>query len=389
MELQCVFLDVSWSFNDSNKKRYTCRIDKATITEPGTEISSFVGQHISNRTNKDVTGIYANNATIEYFPRKLYKLFPNLKALQINNCALKEISYEDLIGLEKLEDLCLDQNQLCSLPSDLFEGMENLREINLSDNKLEFMSSELLDPIANNNLIQLDFSGNTKIDVFYKPGTERCIDSLQELKDIIDKNCESPKDERDFAQGFVDGFKDLWETKNFSDFSILIGSSKEFSVHKCVLAAQSSVFTAIFLNDLKEAQTGKMEIDGFSAEAVEGMLKFMYTGDIEYESIAMDLHAIAAKYDVKKLKIGTEKIILRNINDSNALEVFSFGFLNNSAKIKRKAFLKIKKMIPDAELDDKLMEHSGNLKNFIDAHRKSLKLKAQGKMKSTRKLITK
>jgi hypothetical protein len=44
-------------------------------------------------------------------------------------------------------------------------------------------------------------------------------------------------------------------------------------------------------------------------------------------------------------------------------------------------------MIPDAEFNDKLMENPGNLKKFIDAHRKSLE--AQAEMKSAIDLFTK
>jgi BTB/POZ domain len=77
-----------------------------------------------------------------------------------------------------------------------------------------------------------------------------------------------------------------------------------------------------FKNDMKEAQTGKMTINDFSADAVEGMLKFMYTGENQ-EKNSMDLCALASKYDLSKLKSRCEKIILQNIDESNALEVLA------------------------------------------------------------------
>jgi BTB/POZ domain len=376
MELQCVFLDFPWYLGDARKDRYTCKIDKILITEPGTEITSFVGKHLLNRTNNDVTGIFFKTSIVHYFPKNLHKVFPNLNALSIDNCGLKEISREDLIGLEKLEDICLPQNKLRSLPHDLFEGMVNLKEITFNENKLEFLRSKLLDPIAVNGIIRLDFRGNTKIDAFYQPGKIKSVGSLQELMKIIDKNCEPPKDEReDFAQGFVVGFKELWTSKDFSDFTIIggfTGSPKEFAVHKNVLGTQSSVMLATLKNDLKEAQTGKMEIDDFSAEAVEAMLKFMYTGKIEDESIAMDLHAIAQKYDVELLKQRTEKIILHNLTEDNALDIFGFAHLHNSDKIKRAAFEVIKKMFPDTKLSDALMNQPEALKKLIEARHKFL-----------------
>jgi BTB/POZ domain/Leucine rich repeat len=390
MELQCTFDNSEWSLGDKRMVRYTCTIEKASITKVGTEISAVIGEHLLGRSNKDVTAIMINHSIVHYFPQGLLKIFLNLDSLQIGKCELKEISRKDLIGFEKLEDLSLPKNELRLLPSDLFEEMVNLREISLYGNKLQFLSSELLDPIADNKITNLDFRKNTKINAFYLPGANESVKSMQELMKIIDDNCEPLKDEKeDFAGSFVVGFKELWTSKDFSDFIVIggvDGSSKEFAVHKCVLGTQSSVMYATLKNDMKEAQTGRMKIDDFSADVVEGMLHFMYTGEVKNETFAMDLYAIAIKYDLKNLKFVTEKIILRNIDDSNAIEIFGFGHLQIADKIKRRAFNKIKKMFPDFDFNNEAMENPGKLKNLIDIHRELMKVQAE--MSSALKLVT-
>jgi BTB/POZ domain len=72
------------------------------------------------------------------------------------------------------------------------------------------------------------------------------------------------KNKHDEMEHMQDVFKGLWKSGQFSDFTITAGS-KEFKVHKCVVGSRSAVFTAIFENDMKEKQTGKMEIIEYSA----------------------------------------------------------------------------------------------------------------------------
>jgi Leucine-rich repeat (LRR) protein len=379
MEVKCKFTDVQWLLNDKKFVLYTCKITEASITKSGTEISSFAGTHLSGKWNDDVTSIYFENTTVQYFPRSLIKIFPNLKVLQIYKCGLREITREDLVGLETLEELYLEENHLTSLPSNLFVGLRKLIRFSFLGNKLKFLNSKLLKQIAENDLQYVDFRLNPSISAFYElPGTNKSVESLQKLMDIIDEKCELPKDKKkeDFVYNFAQGFHELWTSKDYSDFIVVVGGeeeSKEFPVHKCVLAMQSEVFAGIFNNDMEEKKTGKMIIEDFSLDAVEGMLSYMYTGDIK-EIIAMDLYAIANKYGVKNLKSATEKIILKSIDGTNALEVFGLAHLHNASRMKRIAFEAMKKMFPDTPLKDELMNKPEILKEIVIASRKRQKI---------------
>jgi Leucine-rich repeat (LRR) protein len=375
MELNCIFTDQSWLMSNHNIIRYTCEITDASITQSGTEISRCIGEHLPNRTNNYVTAIRFEETTVHYFPQGVHNIFPNLKALEISGTGLKEISREDLIGLENIEDLVLDNNQLTSLPSDLFAEMKSLKEISIFHNKLEFISSKLLEPIVGNELTYVDLRANPSINAIFWPENEGSVESVEELMGLMDED--SKIDE--FYQVIATCFKDLWTSKRFADFTIIggfDGSSKEFAVHKIVLATHSSVFTAIFENDMKETQTGKMVIDDFSADTVEGMLRFMYTGEVTNMN-AMDLFAIASKYDVAGLKKRTEKIIFRNLDESNALEVFGLGHLYDSVHLKRAAFISIKQMFPNRKLDYELLQQPGGLQQLIEVHRKFQEVEAE------------
>lgn len=184
MEIEC-------SFGTSNQV-YVCNVAAASIITPNENIISFKGNHHPGRNNNDVTWISFSDLEVEYFPRDLQRIFPNLNALAIVNCGLNEISQQDLTGLEKLVYLGLRYTRIKSLPDDLFNNMPNLKKIDLSHNKIEFASSRLIEPIEN----QLDFfylSSNTSINEFYHRGGNDGCETVQELMAKIDEQCKPPE----------------------------------------------------------------------------------------------------------------------------------------------------------------------------------------------------
>jgi hypothetical protein len=187
MELKCEFKSEAYL----DTEYYTCLVDEASITKPVIKIKEFIGKHQPGRSNEDVEAIKFQGKTIHYFPRGLSKMFPALKVLWIDECGLKLITRDDLFGLEKLEVLNLGCNQLQWLPSNLLVGMTNLKRVVFFNNELERVSSKLLEPIARNNLELVDFTGNSKINSYFRPenGALKGTKNLQELMIIIDEKC--------------------------------------------------------------------------------------------------------------------------------------------------------------------------------------------------------
>jgi Leucine-rich repeat (LRR) protein len=269
MIVNCIFMQLT--------DYYCCTIKEALITLRGTEIIGVKGNHEEASSDFDVEKVLIFQSSVEFFPRGFGKIFPNLKSLIILKCGLKEISRDDLKGLENLEHLYLSNNELVSLPSDLFCDMKKLKTISFNRNKLETMSSKLLEPI-NDVLLKADFYGNTKINSSFSFGSTDF--SLEKLMNLIDNECDLPFVEQpQKAEIVAKVVESLWASRRFSDFTIVVGSN-EIPVHKNVLGIQSPVFAAIFESDMKERIEGKMEIEEFSASAVEDFLRFFYTGDI-------------------------------------------------------------------------------------------------------------
>lgn len=330
--------------------------------------------------NEDVRVLQFQETTVNFIPRGLNLIFPNLDKLKIKNCGLKRITREDLVGLEKLRHLYLDGNELTSLPDDLFIDMPNLKWINFGCNKIEFVSSDLLKPIMN-ELKYADFSKNTKIDKYFYPQLTGSVQSLKDLMKVIDEQCHEPvvgeindKDLKDNESKNIlsvthqnklsEGSSNLWLTGEFSDFLIVVNESKEIQVHKCILAAQSAGFSEIFKNDTNATE---IKIEDSSVESVEKFLRYLYTGELTSDAEnAMEIFALAAKFKVPEIQEITEKIILSTLNETNAYEIFTFAHSHKSDKMKRKSFEEIRKMYPDKNLVESLMDDVHAVKELIE-----------------------
>jgi hypothetical protein len=117
-------------------------------------------------------------------------------------------------------------------------------------------------------------------------------------------------------------------------------------------------------------------------------LRFMYTGRLK-KCNATEVYAIASKYDVKLLKKMTQKIIVDDVNETDAFEVFNLGYLHNSDELKRVAFREIENMFPGRVLDYQLIRKPEDFNQLIEVHRKFQQVQAELdlKLKKIEKMI--
>lgn len=403
---------------------YGCYVTFDTITDINYRtVQSFIGVHLRGKSDKDVVEVWFDGTVTDFFPLGLHRIFPSLILVSINKCGLKEITQNDLYGLENLEELRLNFNELTTLPDNLFSRMKKLRRIDFYENKLKFISSKLLEPVIINARTFIDFRRNEKIDSFYWPNNVGSVGTIKELMNIIDTNCDKPyqnvfedflktnnwntkssnrkpirqaqqvannwqpirpviplidltlpeepervlrKEENKDAHNakLLQGFKNLWLNGKFSDFKVIVGP-KEFPVHKWVLSINSPVYADMFESQAQTAN--EMKIQDISAEAVHDFLRYFYIGEYPENCNVMDVFALAAKLKVMELKLICEKMISENVLcNSNAYNVFMLGHVYDSSKLKVAAFYKIKSMFPDANLSDDLMKEPENLRKLIE-----------------------
>jgi hypothetical protein len=343
---------------------YSCYISSATVTEPGATVTSFKGEHNEGYDNENVEHLWFRNAKIHYTPRGFAKIFTNLVRFEIEYSGLKEIHREDLSGMPNLKEIMLDYNDLRVIPDDLFVDTPQLTLISMSCNKIEFMSSKVLEPIKDNQIEMIDFAGNKRIDEAYDPDDKDCFNMIEDLMVIIDNQCLKPGTvfhgqhrERSvkMEKMFVDG--------KFSDF-VIITDSKEFRVHKCILAANSQGFAETF----EDPKAVEMKIEDLSADVVEEFLRYLYTDTFdENTENPLGIFALASKLKVPELKSMSEVLILNCLNPNNAFKVFTLAHIYGSATLKEHSFKVIREIFPERNLPAKLMEDFNLMKKIIEA----------------------
>lgn len=353
MEIGCHFIKQSWT----NGLKYSCKVSSLKISKLGTVVKSFKGVHEEGKSNYDVADLSITDSNIECFPEGIAKIFPNLTNLNLWKCGLKTIATRDLVEFENLELICLDNNNLKSLPSDLFVALPKVRWIYCCDNKIESLSAKLLEPIRN-QLIYVSFARNAKIDAVFDRGSKE-KNSMDDFLSQIDQKCtqtlEQSLQSTELVQSRRKKIDEILRSRKFSDFTIRL-RDKEFKVHKFMLAAQSSVFASMFSDDVGEGAQAFKNIKNTSEKAFEAFLEYFYTGALQNGDNKMEMFELASEFDVPDLKSICEKMILENPGEFKAIDLFNLGHTYSSEALKKSAFAQIKTIFPeiaDKAIDDK------------------------------------
>lgn len=117
---------------------------------------------------------------------------------------------------------------------------------------------------------------------------------------------------------------------------VLKFDEEDIPVHSMILAARSPVFAAMFNHDTKEKQTGEVAIVDVAASAMEDILQYMYTGDIDNPTTenVLPLYAAAEKYDITDVKKICSEFVLRNLSVEWVCDVIEFSELYRDEKIR-------------------------------------------------------
>jgi BTB/POZ domain len=151
---------------------------------------------------------------------------------------------------------------------------------------------------------------------------------------------------------------------DFADFTIFAGS-KEFRVHKRVLAAQSSVFANMLKNDEQVKATSKFEIEDFSKEVVKEFLRSFYTIDNARGEHALELFRLACKFKFEDLMKANKTLVIKNLDEHNAIDVLKLGNQQKSNEIIKAAFSHLKKVFPNEIKSDALKHKPERVEEIV------------------------
>ena len=98
--------------------------------------------------------------------------------------------------------------------------------------------------------------------------------------------------------------RELWRQANageLTDVEIKLDDGTVLKSHRGVLSARSSVFKGMFLSEMEEAKTGRVNIRDVSAPAFKAFLSFIYTGRLLSEACdGSELWGLADIYEASR-----------------------------------------------------------------------------------------
>ena len=118
------------------------------------------------------------------------------------------------------------------------------------------------------------------------------------------------------------------DRKNSHEFCDIIISvqSRDFTVHKCVVAASSVFFQKMFLSKMKETYEAKATVSSVSAEIMENILDFIYTGKLKVtDENVYELLCAADYLQIQNIKNICSFYLREDINDETCLMMWKFA----------------------------------------------------------------
>ncbi|OXU28397.1 hypothetical protein TSAR_013525 [Trichomalopsis sarcophagae] len=171
-------------------------------------------------------------------------------------------------------------------------------------------------------------------------------------EDVMTIHCEfdSPsndyetKKEKPFIYGkrhtskALDQFESLLDNSEYSDVKFIVGK-KTLYAHKIILAARSSVFSAMFRHCMREKEQTIINIEEISYEVLKEVLRYIYAGKVNQNGsiIAKELIVAADKYNIVELKDECGKLLCNSLTSENAIECLNFAYLHNIDNLRESA----------------------------------------------------
>lgn len=126
------------------------------------------------------------------------------------------------------------------------------------------------------------------------------------------------------------GLAMLRDSGTLTDLSIRAGE-RDFRVHKCVLAARSSVFRSMFTLPTSDADAASVNLQSISADTFAELLHFVYTGAVRVPARAENVPRLSAlivaadRYDVAEMSAAAEEILCNCITVQNVVRVIALA----------------------------------------------------------------
>ena len=139
-----------------------------------------------------------------------------------------------------------------------------------------------------------------------------------------------------------------------------------------MLAARSPVFRAMFMADMAEKKTKKVDIKDLHPEVLLVLLTFIYTGEIpEFDEDVKDILAAADQYQLDQLKSACVDHLCKNLDVKNCIDHLIMGDLYQADVLKKTSLLFIasnmKNVLKTNDWKESLQKYPSLLAEALDA----------------------
>lgn len=235
--MECDIGHHAWRFVSGKR----CMAKKLAVTIFNVTITSINGKAGNTYHNEDIKILSIHMQTLHYLPSGIEKLLPNIEALSIVGTKLKSICKSDLEPFRNLQELYLQQGELDTLSSDLFEANLELRSVSFRTNRLQFIGQNLLAPLRKLELANFELN--------------KCVnknasnpDDVKALAAMMNKKCSFPREFMELAAKYK---KLQAENQELHSQLKLLEANREFSSRSQISDASEDV--------LKELQHQMLE----------------------------------------------------------------------------------------------------------------------------------
>ncbi|XP_059563932.1 kelch repeat and BTB domain-containing protein 3 isoform X1 [Myotis daubentonii] len=129
----------------------------------------------------------------------------------------------------------------------------------------------------------------------------------------------------DHGQKILSVLQNFREQNVFYDFKIIM-KDEIIPCHRCVLAACSDFFRAMFEVNMKERDGGSVTITNLSAEAVKAFLDYAYTGKTKITDDNVEMFfQVSSFFQVPFLSKACSDFLIKSINIVNCLQLLSIS----------------------------------------------------------------
>ncbi|CAL1271988.1 unnamed protein product [Larinioides sclopetarius] len=162
------------------------------------------------------------------------------------------------------------------------------------------------------------------------------ISLKQSCSNISNKDKYNAAEKLSACTSALDDLKTVYNNQRLTDVELKT-KTKSFLAHKLVLCARSSVFNAMFTNDMKEKITDFIQLDDLENDTVQQLLIFLYSDNFEnlHWGSAIKLYYAGDKYAIERLKVLCSSYLIENLNTANASELLLLADTHNDSDLKK------------------------------------------------------